>query len=170
MKKNKKRNFIVLGIVIVLVACITIMLFQVKGEKKEVVETDQNSYRYIKVDGKDYRYRTNLKTILFLGIDTTDETKNQGQSDAIDLAIFDRDQQKIKIISLSRDTMCKIRLFDSEGNDLGWDKQHLGLAYSYGKNRKHGGILAKDAVSKLLSDIPLVNYLDLLDLTNYYLL
>ena len=54
MKKNKKRNFIVLGIVIVLVACITIMLFQVKGEKKEVVETDQNSYRYIKVDGKDY--------------------------------------------------------------------------------------------------------------------
>ena len=47
MKKNKKRNFIVLGIVIVLVACITIMLFQVKGEKKEVVETDQNSYRYI---------------------------------------------------------------------------------------------------------------------------
>ena len=56
MKKNKKRNFIVLGIVIVLVACITIMLFQVKGEKKEVVETDQNSYRYIKVDGKDYRY------------------------------------------------------------------------------------------------------------------
>ena len=36
----------------------------------------------IKVDGKDYRYRTNLKTILFLGIDTTDETKNQGQSDA----------------------------------------------------------------------------------------
>lgn len=73
MKKNKKRNFIVLGIVIVLVACITIMLFQVKGEKKEVVETDQNSYRYIKVDGKDYRYRTNLKTILFLGIDTTDE-------------------------------------------------------------------------------------------------
>ena len=102
MKKNKKRNFIVLGIVIVLVACITIMLFQVKGEKKEVVETDQNSYRYIKVDGKDYRYRTNLKTILFLGIDTTDETKNQGQSDAIDLAIFDRDQQKIKIISLSR--------------------------------------------------------------------
>ena len=158
MKKNKKRNFIVLGIVIVLVACITIMLFQVKGEKKEVVETDQNSYRYIKVDGKDYRYRTNLKTILFLGIDTTDETKNQGQSDAIDLAIFDRDQQKIKIISLSRDTMCKIRLFDSEGNDLGWDKQHLGLAYSYGKNRKHGGILAKDAVSKLLSDVPLVNY------------
>ena len=89
MKKNKKRNFIVLGIVIVLVACITIMLFQVKGEKKEVVETDQNSYRYIKVDGKDYRYRTNLKTILFLGIDTTDETKNQGQSDAIDLAIFE---------------------------------------------------------------------------------
>lgn len=158
MKKNKKRNFIVLGIVIVLVACITIMLFQVKGEKKEVVETDQNSYRYIKVDGKDYRYRTNLKTILFLGIDTTDETKNQGQSDAIDLAIFDRDQQKIKIISLSRDTMCKIRLFDSEDNDLGWDKQHLGLAYSYGKNRKHGGILAKDAVSKLLSDVPLVNY------------
>ena len=66
MKKNKKRNFIVLGIVIVLVACIAIMLFQVKGEKKEVVETDQNSYRYIKVDGKDYRYRTNLKTILFL--------------------------------------------------------------------------------------------------------
>ena len=30
MKKNKKRNFIVLGIVIVLVACITIMLFQVR--------------------------------------------------------------------------------------------------------------------------------------------
>ena len=37
----------------------------IRNEKKEVVETDQNSYRYIKVDGKDYRYRTNLKTILF---------------------------------------------------------------------------------------------------------
>ena len=36
MKKNKKRNFIVLGIVIVLVACTTIMLFQVKGEKKKL--------------------------------------------------------------------------------------------------------------------------------------
>ena len=53
--------------------------------------------------------------------------------------------------------MCKW-LFDSEGNDLGWDKQHLIRAYSYGKNIKnHGGILAKDAVSKLLSDVPLVN-------------
>lgn len=158
MKKNSKRNCIILGIIVFLIVCIVVVLFQVKSEKKEVVETDQNSYRYIKVGDKDYRYRTNLKTILFLGIDTTDETKNQGQSDAIDLAIFDRDQQKIKIVSLSRDTMCKIRLFDKEGNDLGWNKQHLGLAYSYGKDRKHGGILAKDAVSKLLNDVPIVNY------------
>lgn len=122
------------------------------------MDFDENGYRYITVDGKDYQYRTNIKTILFLGIDTSNESKNQGQSDVIELILFDRDQQKIKILSLSRDTICNIHLFDSEVNDLGWDNQYLGLAYSYGKDKKYGCILTKNAISKLLKDIPLVNY------------
>jgi len=158
MKKNKKKKIFIFIIIAILILCLVTVLLQIKDDSKGVVEVDENSYRYITINDVDYRYRTNIKTILFLGIDTTSESKNQGQSDAIDLAIFDRDQQKIKILSLSRDTMCSIHLFDSEGNDLGWDKQHLGLAYSYGNNKKYGSVLAKDAVSKLLRDIPIINY------------
>ena len=97
-----------------------------------------------------------MLTLLCMGIDTTDDS--EGQSDVIDLMVLDRENEKMKILSFSRDSMVPIRIFDASGKSLGWEEQHLALASSYGSTQERGCLLTCEAVSKLIWDIPIVYY------------
>lgn len=135
-------------------------LFYLYENNKEVHVDDkekQVDYRLIEKDGKEYVFNSNQIAILLLGIDSSDQ-KSLGQSDSIDLMLLDREDETIKFLSISRDTMCDIRSFDASGNDLGWSKNHLALAYAYGKNPESGGMLSMEAVSKLLNGVPIINF------------
>lgn len=133
-------------------------LYENTKEDHGDIKEEQFDYRLIQTDGKEYVFNSNQLAILLLGIDSSDQS-SLGQSDSINLMLLDREDETIKFLSISRDTMCEIRLFDASGNDLGWSKNHLALAYAYGKNPEHGGMLSMDAVSKLLNGIPIVNYI-----------
>lgn len=135
-------------------------LFYLYENNKEVHVDDkekQVDYRLIEKDGKEYVFNSNQIAILLLGIDSSDQ-KSLGQSDSIDLMLLDREDETIKFLSISRDTMCDIRSFDASENDLGWSKNHLALAYAYGNNPESGGMLSMEAVSKLLNGVPIINF------------
>ena len=117
----------------------------------------ERQYRKITVDGVDYTYNTDLITMLLLGIDAEDSNL-VGQSDFISLLVFDRGEKRLQMIEVSRDSMVPIRIFDAVGNDLGWETQHLALAYPFGKTKEKGCLLAQEAVSKMFHGIPVIYY------------
>ena len=62
------------------------------------------------------------------------------------------------VISFSRDSMLPIQVFDASGKNLGWENQHLGLAFSYGETPEQGCMLTAEAVSRSMNSIPVIYY------------
>lgn len=158
MRKNK---LLPIGAVL-LAAVLVITALVVLGRKNQKetstgAGTDSQSYRTKEVNGVKYRYNSDLLTLLFLGIDSSDGQMH-GQSDAIDLVIFDRKEETIKILSISRDSMVPIQIFNAENENLGWERQHLALASSFGSTGERGCLLAAEAVSRMIGEIPVVYY------------
>lgn len=157
--KKKKSRFVLSGILICLICLIGILFFAKKEEKPEIVDEIVNDYRTVDVDGVEYEFNTSIVSILGLGIDTTNPQQVQGQADVIQLLLLNRETKQIDIVVIPRDTMTEIRLFDVAGNELGWERQHLNLAYAYGSNPKSGCMYTMQAVSRMMSEIPIVYYM-----------
>lgn len=120
-------------------------------------EISEHLYRKVTVDGVKYTYNTNLLVMLLLGIDAEGDSMI-GQADSISLVVFDRGEKRIRMIGISRDSMVPVRVFDAAGNDLGWNTQHLALAYPFAGTKEKGCLLTQEAVSKMFHDIPIVYY------------
>ena len=136
--KKRSRFWLKIAVVLLAVLTVAIVLWKIwpDEEKSQVESSNERAYRHIEVDGKQYDYNTNMLTLLCMGIDTTDDS--EGQSDVIDLMVLDRENEKMKILSFSRDSMVPIRIFDASGKSLGWEEQHLALASSYGSTQERG--------------------------------
>lgn len=158
--KKKKVKFTVIIIVIFLISSIVLSInFLDKKEVSYVAAKSEEEIDYHEIiyNNKKMIYNTSIVSILFMGIDTK-ESEKQGQADVIQLVLLDRENKKIQIIPFSRDTMTDIRMFDVSRNDLGWNEQHLALAYSYGDTKATGCMLTAQAVSRLLGNIPIAYY------------
>lgn len=153
---KKKNNFLFIGIVLVLVGCIGLVSILFQDNTFHIHKTDEFDYHSIQYDGVHYTYNTGMIHILFMGIDSSED--KMGQADAMQLYTLDRKKKEISVLSMDRDTMTPIHLYDVSHNSLGWKKQHLALAYAYGRDSKNGALLTCKAVSKMLYGIPINKY------------
>ncbi len=118
-------------------------------------------------NGTEYRQDPINKIILWVGVDTSGTVEEKqvsgsgGQADAIGLLIQNKATDEVKILSIPRDTMTEIRLFDLVGNELGTDVQHLNLAYGYGNGEKESCELLQEAVENLLGGVEIDGYLSI---------
>lgn len=133
---------------------------------EEQEDYDPTVFRY---DGVEYKYNSNIITILCMGIDKNTEnvelqeiSGESGQADSIFLLVIDPTLNKVKIISVSRDTMTEIKNYDVTGKEVGESVNHLGLAYAYGDGGEKSCELMVDAVSNLFYDLPIHGYVSLL--------
>ena len=62
-------------------------------------------------------------------------------------------------MQLDRSAYVDIKIYDLEHNFLGWDKSYLALSYAYGTSTKQSTLYTKDAVSRLLHNIPITYYM-----------
>ncbi|WP_394922853.1 LCP family protein [uncultured Robinsoniella sp.] len=135
-------------------------------EKNSVEETEDYDPSLYYYAGKAYRYNENIINILCIGIDKrTDEIETidgvsgkGGQADAIFLVSLNPDTKKMKIFGISRDTMTQIKNYDYKGNYVGEDTNHLALAYAYGDGSKTSCEMMREAVSKLMYNLPIHGY------------
>ena len=138
-----------------------------ENTREEFVDSLNNDPSVIWYDGKPYRYNEDLVTILCMGIDQRSKQIEQkinvsgesGQADAVYLLVVDTRQDKMKIINISRDTMCPVKTFDYKGNYIGDSKNHLGLAYAFGDGKHKSCQYMVDTVSNLFYGIPIHSYL-----------
>lgn len=115
-------------------------------------------------DGRDYRLNPNLDVLLILGIDDygvaeSDTQRNTSQSDFIVLALLDRAENTVTLLQLNRDTMANVPVLDDNGDIFLYAYQQLTLAHTYGSGLEDSCENTELAVSMLLHDIPIDNYI-----------
>lgn len=131
------------------------------GAVAEVDTTDPDTVIW---QGKEYIYNSDLSNYLLIGVDKEDieETSagqaNAGQADAIYLAVRDRRESTVTLISIPRDTMTEIELVAPGGESIGTDVNHISLSYAYGDGTHGSCRLTEEAVSNLLYGIPIQSY------------
>lgn len=169
MKSSKKRTWIT--ILLILAVCIAgagIYLAESRKKSEEAVsdaeeiETDTVVYQ-----GKKYRYNSDLELILFMGVDKSEPISLQnhagagGQADTLLLAVLDREQKKVQMVSVSRDTMTDVKIYDESGEYLATEHAQIALQYAYGISAKRSIQMTKEAVSNLLYEVPIRSYVSL---------
>lgn len=135
-------------------------------KKMRQSEEEHVDSSYITYEGKKYKYNSDLKNILFLGIDKKEEFKFEnvghgGQSDCILVLAMDKNTEKTAMIQISRDSMVEVKIYDMSGDYLATEKMQITAQYAYGDGGKRSCQLTKNLVSDLLFDIPIQSYISM---------
>lgn len=184
MLKNSSRKkkilfiifFVFLSIILILVASYGVMRYTgkkslMKNNKiptlstlpqyADETEDDNSDTDYsVRYNGKKYKYDETMINLLFIGTDNEDEVRkneffgNGGQADVLLLACVNTEKNSVKIISIPRDTLCNVELFDYWGNSLGSKELQIALSYAYGDGEKKSCEITANAVSDLLYGLP----------------
>ena len=166
--KLKKIGFILLGILLIGVVIYsgfrfleaTVFLDDEKSPSKSPSKT-------IVVDGVKYFPKQDIETFLIIGVDEDGEMvrretlENEGMADAIMLAVFNRTDETIDIISLNRDSMTDISVRGLDGRKVDSMNAQLALSYAYGDGMESSCENTMEAVSKMLYGIEIDHFMAL---------
>ncbi len=111
--KKKQKVVLISGVILLLVIIMGIVFCQDKQTEEipDVEQEEEAGFETITYKGERYKYNTDLKTILFMGVDKTEKVKEQeyagrgGQSDVLMLFVLDTNKQQTQILQISRDSM-----------------------------------------------------------------
>lgn len=119
-------------------------------------------------NGEEYRRRTDVKTVLFLGVDNTRTAEfgegivgNNGRADAIMLFLADTKTGRTELLTVSRDTITEVDVYDGLG-DLQFSRpMQINLQYTFGNSPMRSCFLTQRTVSELLYDARIDGYFSL---------
>ena len=168
----RKRDILVISIVVLLVLA-GLYLGAQWLEDKNASPEPRGDYRLryedkqLTVNGQTYRQRSNLITILFMGIDQEDISDSTpaylrylsgGQADFLRLMVIDPLEKTIAQIEIDRDTMTPITMLNTLGEKLGYRTAQICLSHSYGDGKEQSCGYTVEAVSNLLYNLPIKYY------------
>lgn len=167
---RKKKLIIVLSLILVFIITLVSSFFimvklgeirlknsLVSAEKVETQDSE-DSFDVIYHNGKKYKYNDNLINLLLIGVDEYNDKEVQGQADALYLVSVDNEADKVKIISISRNTMCDFDTIGIDGKDYSTEHGQICLAYAYGNDDIQSSKNCVKAVSDLLYGVPINGY------------
>lgn len=136
------------------------------GETISVPEgaEQENNGQTVIYNGKTYAYNENNINILFMGIDKNiqdtgeDNIGENGQADALIMAVLDSETGHLSLINISRDAMVDVNRYNVSGQYLGTENMQLCLAYSYGDGKEKSCENTMESVSRLLYGMPVNAY------------
>lgn len=139
-----------------------------KLHTSELAETHEEEEDWqegdVRYQGVHYRYNEDIMTFLFLGIDKEEEvelTENAGeggQSDTIFLLVLNPHNKEISIISVNRNTMTDIDLYNEDGGYLITIEGQLTLQHAFGDGAEISCERSAQAVSNLFYGLPINGY------------
>ena len=120
-------------------------------------------------DGKNYPLKNHISTLLVMGTDTYADTHddddglelyyNYVQSDFMTVLVFDDDAKTCTPLQLNRETMCNVDRLSVNGKVRDQIFCQLTLAHTYGTGKEDSCVNVRNAVSRLLCDAPIENYI-----------
>ena len=174
---NMKKKFVIILIVILslaLISCLVYFVVRQSGKNKltqndkipslppneeNSVVVDEAEYS-VKYNGKKYAYNKNMINVLFIGIDTDKKSEetlygNGGQSDVLLLSCINPDTDEVKIISIPRDTISNVVVYDYKGEAVDTQRLPISLSHAYGDGGVKSAELTVNSVSDLLYGLPI---------------
>lgn len=118
----------------------------------------------VRYNGKIYRYNMDIKTYLFMGIDRSgvvteaEDSVSGGQSDAMFLLVVDTSTQTVSIISIHRNAMTLIDVYNPDGTFRTQATMQICLQHAYGDGKRLSCDRTQAAVERLFHDIPISGY------------
>ncbi|MDD6051187.1 MAG: LCP family protein, partial [Clostridiales bacterium] len=162
------RTALLLASCAVLVIGLFAGLQQGKQSDELVSETmTRSSYASsIEYEGEAYKLRSNLTTVLVLGVDKraysdSNDFRTGGQSDFIRLIVMDPNNKQLFQIPINRDTVTPVPVVGVLGDRIGTRTMQICLAHGYGDGREESCKLAAEAVSNLLGGFPIDFYVSM---------
>ena len=161
MKKRLVILISVVAIAIILAVCAAVLSHYLEYHSDE---------RLIYYNGTQYRYRDDISTFLVIGIDDNDNEeesslgeyyRNTSQSDFLMLVVFDESTHTYRIIQINRDTMADIHVYDRLGDYAGDELVQIALSHTYGSGAEDSCENTVYAVSHLLYDAKIDNYMSI---------
>ena len=125
---------------------------------------------WVSYNGSVYEYNDDIRTFLILGIDPAHQEGNEelfeltngGQSDGIFLVIVNPTDESIKILAVNRDTQAEIVMVGiGEGGTDIITKSQITNQHGFGGGKEYSCELTRDAVSKLLYNVPIHGYMSI---------
>ena len=137
------------------------------GEKVDEPEINGILYK-----GGNYVLNEDLITVLVMGIDkeTVVEVGGQsweeeegsqfagGQADALFLLLINPHDKNVYVISINRNTMAEVDVFDEEGNYQGVFTEQIALQHGYGDGKEESCLRQVKAISRMFHGIPIHGY------------
>lgn len=126
-------------------------------------ETEEDDRVYI--DGKWYRYKSEIRTTLLIGVDEFGEIRenniynNNHQADFLLLLAKDDKTGDVFSIQINRDTITSVTALSVSGHATGRNEEQIALAYSYGGGGTISCENTVEAVKYLLYGLPVKNYI-----------
>ena len=165
----KKKNIIVFIISIVVILAISAVAFAMKKNSKEEKDTSselqQESENYISYNGQKYQHNDHIRTYLYMGIDKdgpvteAEDSVSGGQSDAMFLIVVDSEKKTISVLSINRNTMTDVDVYDKDGNFVDTRELQICLQHGFGDGMRTSCQRSVDAVSNLLYGEPVSGYI-----------
>ena len=177
--KRKQNNVYLIAFVIMLAAVMAVVLFvavrkqntvslnpekaQTAGSTEEAEEKWQEGM--IRYKGRNYRYNNAIRTYLYMGIDkdekvaVSENKTDGGQSDAMFLLIVNNKTKELSVLSINRNTMTDVDVYESDGTFFGTYRLQICLQHGYGDGARTSCTRSAEAVSNLLYQLPIHGYL-----------
>ncbi len=169
LKKRYQLLLIASAFLLVVVLYLGLNWLEQQGRKPEERSDYTLRYAYeptIEVDGKTYKEKDRLTTILLMGIDKETGARsfgyqNGGQADFLRLLVFDGELETVSQLQIDRDTMAPITILGITGKPAGTRNAQISLSHGFGDGGAQSCQLTVDAVSNLLSGVEIDFYMAL---------
>ncbi len=131
------------------------------------VEMKSDEAGVVTYKGQRYRYNEDLITILVMGIDKNSTVtaashgSDGGQADAIFLLLLDGSSGQINIVTINRNSMAKVDVYNRNGSYFGQGMMQLTLQHAYGDGMGVSNARMAEAVSRMFHNIPIHAYASL---------
>lgn len=144
--------------------------------EEKSADTDTSGYEIddeamagvINYKGKEYKKRDDIRTILFMGIDQSEDrveeeqtVANGGRADTIALFLLNDTDRTAQMVALSRDTMTDVDAYDENGEFMFSGPLQINMQYAYGDSPKRSCWLMKNKVSEVLFGAKIDGYLSM---------
>lgn len=184
-KQNSKKPLIILAVVLVVAIAAVAVILATTGKKEEkktvsvtpaaaTTESQEDWGNRLFYNGKQYRRNPDLDTILFLGIDQESDSQwdqftdpkdgvvgNAGRSDTIILFIVNDKDETTTMLTVSRDTITDVDVYDMKGNYKYSGPMQVTMQYAYGDSPTKSLFLSKRTINELLYNIQIDGALSL---------
>ena len=166
--QGKRKLFILILLVVILGAA---GLFTLQKADRAEIEYDEEVLTkeaavlsdVVDVGGIACVPKKNIRSYLIMGIDDTAERGEDyvmgGQCDVLNLLVVDHTNMTYRYLPINRNTICDVRWYDVDGNDMGTSEIQIAVSHAVGDGGTFSCENTVEAVSNYLGGVEIQNYI-----------